>query len=219
MKTTIVVKNAYTKSVVVDCKVAVYNLENSSKSEFRTNNKGQYTLKYRKSSEVMAIPENNKYFGMKRTIYRSDKNNTVELFIYPNPSYYMSILDSLDCNVEHQSLEEITEDVENKSTVFEEGDEEAVFPGGVDQMKSYLMNNLHYPEESQEAGKTGKVYIEFIVEKDGSLSCVYAKNRVSFHIDAEAVRVINSMPKWEPANVDGEKVRARCRIPLNFKLE
>lgn len=219
MKTTIVVKNAYTKSVVIDCKVVVYNLENSSKSEFRTNNKGQYTLKYRKSSEVMAIPENNQYFGMKRTINRSDKNNRVELFIYPNPSYYMSILDSLDCNVEHQSLEEITEDVENKSTVFEEGDEEAVFPGGVDQMKSYLMNNLHYPEESQEAGKTGKVYIEFIVEKDGSLSCVYAKNRVSFHIDAEAVRVINSMPKWEPANVDGEKVRARCRIPLNFKLE
>jgi len=220
MKTTVVVKNAYDNSLVSNCKITVLNLDNFSQSEFETDENGEHKLKYRKTSEVVATPNDNRYFGMKRVIYRSDKNKRVEVFIYPKPSYYYSLLDSLKCKVEHKSLKELIEDTEkSKSDLDSEEDDKAVFPGGDDQMKSYLINNIHYPEESMEVGEMGKVYIEFIVEKDGSLSCVYAKNKVSKYIDSEAIRVINNMPKWEPAKADGEVVRARCRIPINFKFE
>ncbi|MGM0478939.1 MAG: energy transducer TonB [Bacteroidota bacterium] len=97
-------------------------------------------------------------------------------------------------------------------------DKEAAFPGGQEAMQTFLANNIRYPEEALENGDHGKVYIKFIVEKNGSLSKVEILRGVSDAIDAESVRVIRSMPNWEPAEMNGRVVRAYCRIPLNYKL-
>lgn len=98
-------------------------------------------------------------------------------------------------------------------------DIEAKFPGGPDRMKRYLAKNIRYPETAMELGDQGKVYVEFVVEKDGSLSNVHVVRGVSKEIDKESVRVISNMPNWKPAINNNEYVRARCRVPINFILQ
>ncbi len=98
-------------------------------------------------------------------------------------------------------------------------DKEAGFPGGAAAMKKFLADNIKFPEIAMEMGDQGRVFIEFVVNKDGSIEQVKVLRGVSREIDAEARRVVRSMPKWEPAEANGEPVRARCRIPINFILQ
>jgi protein TonB len=97
-------------------------------------------------------------------------------------------------------------------------DIEAQFPGGAKGMKKYLAKNIRYPEIAMELGDQGKVYIQFVVEKDGSISNVRVMRGVSEAIDAESIRVVSAMPKWTPAIHKRKYVRARCRIPINYIL-
>lgn len=98
-------------------------------------------------------------------------------------------------------------------------DVEAEFIGGSVQMKRFIIDNANYPYYESQSGITGKVYVQFIVEKDGSISHVETLNSVSKGLDREAVRIIKSMPKWKPAEKDGEFVRSFMQIPINFTLE
>lgn len=98
-------------------------------------------------------------------------------------------------------------------------EKEAVFPGGVQAMMKYLTENVEYPELSMELGDHGRVFIEFVVNKDGSIEQVKVIRGVSKEIDEEAMRVVRNMPNWTPAVFKGELARARCRIPINFILD
>lgn len=98
-------------------------------------------------------------------------------------------------------------------------DQEAVFPGGMAAMKKFLADNVKYPEVSMEMGDQGKVFVEFVVDKDGSITQVKVLRGVSREIDAEARRVVRTMPNWAPGEANGEPVRTRCRIPINFTLQ
>lgn len=98
-------------------------------------------------------------------------------------------------------------------------DKEAEFPGGPEAMKQFLANNLVYPEEALINGDQGKVFIEFIVNTDGSVSDITMLRGVSREIDKESMRVIALMPAWISAELDSEKVRAKCRVPINFYLQ
>src|SRR5690554_593059 len=98
-------------------------------------------------------------------------------------------------------------------------DREATFPGGTEAMFKFLSENIEFPEIAMELGDQGKVFLEFVVNKDGSIEQVAILKGVSKAIDKEAIRVINAMPNWIPAVWKGEIVRARCRIPINFILE
>ena len=97
-------------------------------------------------------------------------------------------------------------------------DVEAGFPGGAAAMKQFLADNIKYPEIAMELGDQGRVFIEFVVNKDGTIEQVKVLRGVSKEIDLEAQRVVRRMPKWKPAEANGEAVRARCRIPINFIL-
>ena len=96
---------------------------------------------------------------------------------------------------------------------------EAMFPGGAVAMKKFLLDEVKYPEISKKMGDQGRVFLEFIIEKDGSISRVDVLRGVSKEIDEEAKRVINKMPKWTPAETNGEPVRTIFRIPINFSFE
>ncbi|MDX1445329.1 TonB family protein [Lishizhenia sp.] len=96
-------------------------------------------------------------------------------------------------------------------------DKDAEFPGGSVQMKQFLVATAQYPVYDLQVGNKGKVYVIFIVEKDGSISNVKTLNSISKGLDREAIRVIKSMPKWKPAEKDGERVRTYVRIPINFE--
>lgn len=97
-------------------------------------------------------------------------------------------------------------------------DVEAQFEGGPAAMKQFLIDNTKYPEISRQMGDQGKVYVKFVVERDGSISGIEIIKSVSKELDREAKRVVRSMPRWTPGEKNGEAVRSVCRIPINFTL-
>ncbi|PWH84933.1 energy transducer TonB [Brumimicrobium oceani] len=106
----------------------------------------------------------------------------------------------------------------SEGKIYEKVDKEANFPGGAVEMMNYIGENVKYPEISMENGDQGKVFVEFVVNTDGSLSQIKVLRGVSKEIDVEAVRVVKNMPKWIPAENEGEKVRSMARLPINFVL-
>ncbi|MGM0479571.1 MAG: energy transducer TonB [Bacteroidota bacterium] len=107
----------------------------------------------------------------------------------------------------------------DSDAVYEFPDEHSQFPGGPDKLNRYISSHVNYPEDAQQKGVQGKVYVAFIVEKNGSISNVEIVRGVSASINEEAMRVIRSMPDWKPALKDGLIVRSRARVPINFVLE
>lgn len=96
--------------------------------------------------------------------------------------------------------------------------EQASFTEGIDAMSNFLMGNLRYPAVSRRKGHQGSVFVQFVVEKDGSLSDLKIVKGVSPEIDREAIRVVNSMPPWTGGRVRGRLVKSRFVLPLKFKL-
>ena len=92
------------------------------------------------------------------------------------------------------------------------------FPGGPDALMTYLARNVRYPKAAQANGIQGKVVVSFIVQKDGSLTDVKVARSVNPLLDAEAVRVVKAMPKWEPGIQDGKPVDVRFQVPVTFRL-
>ena len=92
------------------------------------------------------------------------------------------------------------------------------FPGGADAMEHFISDNMKYPEEAKEKRIQGKVYIQFIVEKDGSLTNIKVRRGVNKMLDDEAVRLIEIMPNWKPGSMRGKTVRVRHTIPIIFAL-
>lgn len=93
------------------------------------------------------------------------------------------------------------------------------FPGGVKALREYLRDNLSYPEEAKEKGVEGRVVVQFWIEKDSTLSRIVVISDPKPLLDAEAVRMVSSMPKWKPAmKRDGELVAVCYALPIYFKL-
>lgn len=92
------------------------------------------------------------------------------------------------------------------------------FPGSKDSLMAFIRNNVHYPNVDLALHNQGRVILSFIVEKDGSLSDVTVVSPLSPGLDRESVRVIRLMPKWKPAELDGNKVRTRMTLPMTFRF-
>lgn len=97
-------------------------------------------------------------------------------------------------------------------------DEKPSFPGGESAMKSYLNSNVKYPAVAQENGVQGHVIVQFIIEKDGSISDVKVASGVDLSLDKEAIRVVKAMPKWNPGKLKGIAVRVKNEVPVVFAL-
>jgi protein TonB len=93
-----------------------------------------------------------------------------------------------------------------------------VFPGGFQAFYKYLAQNIHYPASAVKDHIQGKVYVTFVVEKDGSLTDMKIMKSVSADIDAEAIRVLNSSPQWNPGSQNGRPVRVQFTVPIDFTL-
>ncbi len=92
------------------------------------------------------------------------------------------------------------------------------FPGGEKQLFKHLGKNIRYPKRSRNRGIQGKVMVRFVIEEDGRLSNIRVIESVNEELDAEAVRVIKMMPRWEPGKQDGENVRVTYNLPIKFTL-
>ena len=93
------------------------------------------------------------------------------------------------------------------------------FPGGEKKMLEYVAKNVKYPQLAKEVGTQGRVFVSFVVEKDGSITNVTILRGIGSGCDEEAMRVVKSMPKWNPGLQCGRAVRVSCNLPINFKLQ
>lgn len=103
--------------------------------------------------------------------------------------------------------------------VFDMVEQMPAFPGGQNELMTYLGKNIKYPTIAQENGTQGRVIIQFVVERDGSITDVRVARGVDPYLDKEAVRVIQSMPKWIPGKQNGKAVRVKFTVPVMFKLQ
>ena len=112
---------------------------------------------------------------------------------------------------------------QNKKTsndkVFEKVEDMPEFPGGEQAMMDFVSKNVVYPKEAQEKGISGRVMVNFIVEKDGSVNEVKIVRGIGGGCDEEAVRVVKAMPKWKPGKEKGKPVRVSYIMPIFFKLQ
>ena len=92
------------------------------------------------------------------------------------------------------------------------------FPGGEAAMIKFIQQNVVYPELSREMGEQGTVYVQFVVNSDGSIQDVVVLKGVSEQLNKEAVRVVKKMPNWSPGEQAGKKVRVRYQIPIKFTI-
>jgi len=114
-------------------------------------------------------------------------------------------------------VEEAPEPVAEEIFTFVE--EYPEFPGGEKALYEYIKNNIRYPEVARTSGITGTVYVQFVVEKDGSISDVKVLRGIGGGCDEEAVRVVKSMPKWKPGKQRGQPVRVYYTLPIDFKIK
>ena len=92
------------------------------------------------------------------------------------------------------------------------------FRGGQQKLFEFIGNNVVYPQEAKDAGVEGRVFVEFYIEKDGSVTDGKVLKGIGYGCDEEALRVIGIMPKWQPGMQRGKAVRVRYTLPINFKL-
>ena len=102
---------------------------------------------------------------------------------------------------------------------FDVVEEMPEFPGGSQAMMDYLMKNVCYPKTAFDANIQGRVIAQFVVDKEGTIRGAHVVKSVDPALDAEAVRVINSMPKWTPGRQNGKVVNVKYTIPVNFQLQ
>lgn len=103
--------------------------------------------------------------------------------------------------------------------VFDVVEDMPQFPGGAAALMQHLSQNIRYPKEAMEGNVQGRVIVQFVVEKDGSISGAHVVKSVNPQLDAEALRVINAMPNWTPGTQNGQTVRVKYAVPISFRLK
>ncbi|MBR6774685.1 MAG: energy transducer TonB [Bacteroidales bacterium] len=114
---------------------------------------------------------------------------------------------------------EIEEEEIVEAEIFKVVEEMPEFPGGSAKLMEYIQKNIKYPMMARESDIQGRVFVSFVVEPDGSISNVGVIRGIGGGCDEEAVRVVNSMPKWKPGKQRGSAVRCSYTVPIIFKLQ
>lgn len=114
---------------------------------------------------------------------------------------------------------EVEEEEPEEQQIFQVVEEMPEFPGGMAECLKFLGKNIKYPTISQENGVQGKVIVQFVVNKDGSIVDPVVVRSVDPYLDKEALRVIKTMPKWKPGKQRGKAVRVKYTVPVTFKLQ
>lgn len=151
-----------------------------------------------KVEEVLKIVENDVQVEDAQIMSSEDDNTAVEIKTVAPPP------------VEEEVKEE---------EIFQVVEEMPEFPGGMAELMKFLGNNIKYPAVAQENGIQGRVIIQFVVEKDGSVANPVVAKGVDPALDKEALRVVKSMPKWKPGKQRGKAVRVKYTVPVTFRLQ
>lgn len=121
--------------------------------------------------------------------------------------------------VKYIPVEVEVEEEPEEETIFQVVEVMPEFPGGMAECLKFLGKNLKYPVIAQENGIQGRVIVQFVVNRDGSIVDPVVVRSVDPYLDKEAIRVIKSMPKWKPGQQRGKAVRVKYTVPVTFKLQ
>ena len=110
-------------------------------------------------------------------------------------------------------------EADEQEKVYDVVEQMPAFPGSPYALYEFLTQSIQYPEEARKKSIQGRVIVTFVVEKDGSITCARVVKTLNPLLDAEALRVINVMPKWKPGKQNGEPVRVKYTVPVSFKLD
>ena len=123
----------------------------------------------------------------------------------------------IDEPVGNSDVKQVTEEDPNK--IFTAVEQEPKFPGGEDAFRNYLGKNIRYPAIAKENNVQGKVFLSFVVERDGTLTDLKVVRGIGSGCDDEAMRVLRNSPKWKPGIQNGRPVRVSYTIPISFALQ
>lgn len=121
-------------------------------------------------------------------------------------------------NIEIAPVQIEEEEDETETQIFTVVENEPEFPGGMEALYKYLAQNIKYPQLARDNNITGKVYVTFVVERDGSIANPKVLRDIGGGCGAEAIRVVKAMPKWTPGKQRGKAVRVQFNLPVNFNL-
>ena len=120
---------------------------------------------------------------------------------------------------EYEFVPEIEEEEIVEAEIFKVVEEMPEFPGGAAKMMEFIQKNIKYPMMARESDIQGRVFVNFVVEPDGSISNVTVMRGIGGGCDEEALRVVQSMPNWKPGKQRGSAVRCSFTVPIIFKLQ
>ncbi len=152
--------------------------------------------------EVLNIVDNTQQVNDDLSIFDSEANNE-------------TLVDVAPIVIETKQEEEKEEDTQ----VFIIVEEMPEFPGGEAALRAFIAKSINYPVIAQENGIQGKVYVTFVVDKDGGISEAKVARGVDASLDKEALRVVNMLPKWKPGKQRGKPVRVSYTVPISFVLQ
>ena len=128
----------------------------------------------------------------------------------------------IDLDADVENVDEIIEEDEGPvvEEIFEFVGQQAEYPGGMAELYKWIGEEIEYPAIARDNNIQGKVYVRFVVEKDGSIGDAFVLNKGKTHpsLEKEALRVVKKMRKWAPAQNNGKVVRSYFTIPINFKF-
>ncbi len=122
-------------------------------------------------------------------------------------------------NIEITPVKIEEEEEEEDVQIFTVVENDPMFPGGMEALYKYLRENIKYPQLARDNNITGKVYVTFVVEKDGSIANPRVLKDIGGGCGQEAIRVVKSMPKWTPGKQRGKAVRVQFNLPVSFNLQ
>jgi protein TonB len=120
--------------------------------------------------------------------------------------------------VEEYKAPAVEEKEVEETEIFTVVEENPGFPGGDEARIQFLQSNMKYPSMARESGIQGKVYVTFVVEKNGNVTDVKILRGIGGGCDEEAIRVVKAMPRWTPGKQRGKSVRVQFNLPIQFTL-
>ena len=156
------------------------------------------------AAEILTIVEDNVDVGIQILMSSEDTQREAQTQTYVPPTVVAAVV------VEEEASEQY---------IFEIVEDPAEFPGGMVALNSFLSRNIIYPTIAQENGIQGRVTCSFVVNQDGSIVDIQVLRGLDPSLDREAMRVIGTMPKWNPGKQRGKPVRVRFTLPVTFRLQ
>jgi protein TonB len=204
--------NCFNDSSVFKNKKAILNQLELLKTNDILRNQFYGKLNYYYSGQKRILNE-------KLAVYRDDSTGYTQIVLEQSLNSFIEKITSSIYNHDEEIFKicDTTTDksISNDTTI----EQNAMYPGGDESLINFIKNRLNYPQYEKEADISGKVLVQFVVEKNGMVSCVKCLKKVSPGLDCEAMRVIKLLPRWTPAKNNGKPVRLYFNFPINFTLQ